>query len=33
MIGQPGLHGWRDAERLVNPTLIVIGEIQKIFIG
>jgi len=28
MIGQPRLPGWRNAERLVNPAVVVVHEVN-----
>ena len=29
MIGKSGLHGWRNAKRLVNATIVVVHEVQR----
>ena len=30
VIGDPGLHCWRDAQRAVNPAEVVIGKVQAV---
>jgi hypothetical protein len=33
MIGQPGLHGYGNAECLVNPAVVVVHEVQRDVVG
>ena len=33
MIGQPGLHGWCDPMCLMNPTVVVVHEVQRDVMG
>lgn len=33
MIGQPGLHGWRNSQRPVNPAVVVVHEVQRDVVG